>query len=294
MNIAVLRCLDGHEEIIGRIKAEENKGSFDIVGSFCEDGEDLHCSGSCLPMSELLSVSFDYLIITSDIGFSREIKKLEKLGVESEKIIKGSVFLMEDFDFCEYIKLKESKLSIISNNCWGGITYQRLGFQYSSPFINVYESDDDYIKLLSDLKSYINKSPEFDYWEEDHVLKRKYPVLRIDDIQIYCNHDIFIEEAEKKWEERSKRVNFDNLFVSMYTSNPEILEKFDKLDFQNKMCFVPFETDIKSAYIIDKVDNNPVEKVNFSTVMNSIARGKYNIYNIFKILKSSKQEFNYR
>lgn len=68
----------------------------------------------------------------------------------------------------------------------------------------------------------------------------KYPVGRLDDITIHFAHYLSSEEANKKWKERTERINFDNLYVALLQSNDcsyKDLMNFDKIPMQNKVCF---------------------------------------------------------
>lgn len=48
------------------------------------------------------------------------------------------------------------------------------------------------------------------------------------------------EDAKLKWEERTKRINKENLFIMMTDSDgctEEIIQRFDKLPYKNKVLF---------------------------------------------------------
>ena len=63
--------------------------------------------------------------------------------------------------------------------------------------------------------------------------------------------------AKKKWQERTKRINWFNVIPVIYTDKPEVLEEFDDFPFAKKICFVSFESKKNSAYYLDKtLDDN--------------------------------------
>lgn len=62
---------------------------------------------------------------------------------------------MPSFGLDRYIKVKESRGSIIANCCWGGYTYHSLGMQFLSPYINKYVEAEDFIRLLNDFDYYM-------------------------------------------------------------------------------------------------------------------------------------------
>lgn len=72
-------------------------------------------------------------------------KILELLNISREKVIPVRVFRLLSFDLNRYIKVKESRVSIITNHCWRGYTYHYLGMQFLSPFINIFVEEEDYI-----------------------------------------------------------------------------------------------------------------------------------------------------
>ena len=83
-------------------------------------------------------------------------------------------------------------------------------------------------------------------------MKIFYPVLKIGNIELHMNHYPDADEAIKIWKKRCSRVNWFNILIEMFTEDAGILEEFDKLPYAKKVCFVPFKTDIDSAYNLDK------------------------------------------
>ena len=143
--------------------------------------------------------------------------------------------------------LSNDNFSIICNNCIGGVIYHSLGKKFLSPTINLYITPSDFVKFCSNLKYYLalelnEVSTEFDY-----------PVGRLGDILIYFKHYNNFSEAKEKWNERKLRINFNNIFIFMtdrvtaitttpYRCSEIIVQKFDKLPFKNKVCFVSDRT----------------------------------------------------
>lgn len=79
-------------------------------------------------------VSFDYIIVLSDKYFNEIVQNaVSEYGISASKFIKYRILLVPDLNFSDYIKLKESKISIISNNCWGGncISYTWVGMPFT-------------------------------------------------------------------------------------------------------------------------------------------------------------------
>jgi len=110
-------------------------------------------------------------------------------------------------------------------------------------------------------------------------------VGRIDDVLIHFLHYKTFEEAQEKWNKRKQRINWDNLFVMMYTSEMEEAERFDRLPYEKKICFVPFETDIPSACNISRF-NSRIDGAPNRLVENIIrlANNQLPFYNPVKLL----------
>lgn len=146
-------------------------------------------------------------------------------------------------------KLKNKTPTIISSNCNGEFIYYDLGLKFLSPTINLSFEMNDYVKLLQNLKWYMNqpitpcKDSRFDY-----------PTGMLGDVEIKFNHYKTFDEAVCKWEERKKRINWDNLFILAIDGDEctyESIEKFDQLPYKNKVIFThrPYP-EFKSAYYI--------------------------------------------
>ena len=72
------------------------------------------------------------------------------------------------------LSLKSDKFTIISNNCWGGLVYQRYNLPYNTPTVGLYFFADDYIKFVSDLDYYLSLKLNF----IDVEKSRHYEVLQ--------------------------------------------------------------------------------------------------------------------
>lgn len=142
--------------------------------------------------------------------------------------------------------LHDKTFSIISNNCWGGNIYQYFGLPYKSPFAGLFIFPKDYLKLLGNLKYYMNLKPSYiDPKETVHKKALvnngtygKYPIGLLDDIEIHFLHYNTIETAIEKWERRKNRINYDNLLVKFCDKDlataDDIID-FCKLDYKKKI-----------------------------------------------------------
>ncbi len=164
------------------------------------------------------------------------LKKKEEINIENRK------------------RLKNTDFSIIASNCNGGIISHDLNLQFRSPFINLWLKPKEYIKLLQNLKEYMQY--ELTFIKEEGI---DYPIGLLKDVRIYFMHYETEEIAKEKWESRAKRLNYDNLFI-LFTDRDECsledMEAFDNLPYKNKVIFVNKERPtIKSSYYIKGFEN---------------------------------------
>ena len=146
-------------------------------------------------------------------------------------------------------KLRYQSFTIISNNCWGGWVYRFFQLPYLSPTIGLFFLAEDYLKFISDLKGYLNKELLFinpDEANKSEQLKKivnkfgKYPIARLGDVDIHFLHYSSEDEARKKWEKRTGRIDYSRVIIKFSTQNlleDQFAEEFDKFDFPNKLFF---------------------------------------------------------
>lgn len=133
-------------------------------------------------------------------------------------------------------RLKNNDFSIIASTCNGGVLCSDLGVRFNSPTVNLWMNPEDFLRMVSNLRAYMNY--DLINVTDDTV---PYPVGELHgDVRIYFQHYRSFEEAKEKWEERKKRINYDNLFIMFTDRNgctDEQLERFDELPFQHKIVF---------------------------------------------------------
>lgn len=158
------------------------------------------------------------------------------------------------YKFLKRKRLKNKTPTIISSNCNGEFMYYDMQLQFRSPTINLCFEMNDYIKFLENMKWYLEqpivevKNKTFDC-----------PVGQLADIQIQFTHYKTFNEAINKWNERKRRIDWNNLFVIAIDGDGctyESLKKFDKLPYENKVIFthIPYP-EIKSSYYIRGFEN---------------------------------------
>ncbi|WMC93861.1 DUF1919 domain-containing protein [Kineothrix sp. MB12-C1] len=236
-------------------------------------------------IANLSNILFDYLIIMRD-NEEEFLYEMLQLGITREKILPYRILDVPDLSFDEYVRVKESRISIISNNCWGGLVYRTLGLECCSPFKNLYLKDRAYLMLLSNMKEYLQYPLEFSKFEEQTDLGVQYPVMRLRDIKIHCNHDTEVEKVQENWNRRCSKINYNNLFVAMFTQNKEMIERFLNIKVSPKIGFVPFEDSRNELINIHKTGD---AKAFYIAVNNNagIGNGSYS-YNVLKLLSGDE------
>ena len=233
-----------YNRLLNTIHLYEKEGIITIIGIVAKD----HYTFASLDgypvydLSALLKLEYDYIVVMSEKSYKQIVQKGEALGIEPSMFVSSRMLEIPNLNVERYLMLRSKNLSIISNNCWGGIVSRALGLECRSPFRNLFLQDEDYVRCLSDLKMYCTLPPEYARDEVDPNSDKKYPVLRIKDIEVHCNHADSAEEAIAEWNRRCKKINYNELFVEMYTSDRKTAETFSKFSFK-KVCFIPMESE---------------------------------------------------
>lgn len=146
-------------------------------------------------------------------------------------------------------RLKNTTPTIIASNCNGEFLYYDMKLKFLSPTINLSFDMNDYVKMLENLRWYMEQ-PVLPYNDE----RFDFPTGKIGDIEIRFNHYNTFDEAVKKWEERKKRINWDNLFILGIDGDNctyDSIQRFDQLPYENKVIFthLPYP-EFKSSYYI--------------------------------------------
>lgn len=127
-------------------------------------------------------------------------------------------------------RLKNRDVTILSMNCLGGIVYHNLNLKFLSPTINLrFESVMQFYRFCSNLNYYLSLPLEEIPSDED------FPVVRLGDIIINMVHYKSFDIAVEKWEERKKRINFDNIYIiaNDYVTDDKTLSNDEIIAFGN-------------------------------------------------------------
>lgn len=281
--------------ILRRIYGEE----IDVIGSVIENAEYQQFVyqnkrlGTVIEKNDITKYIFDYIIVTDNIGRRGEIKNfLISLGVDERKIIPNTAILFPGFTIDRYNELRESNLTILSNDCFAGILYNSLGLPFMTPTINMWQAENDFLKFISKPQKYLDQELEYVGLESEPAPSQNvnYPVFKLDDIVLHMNHygKLGPKIAKKKWDERKKRINWDNIFIFMKTEDEKALAEFDLIDYNKKICLTSERNSYHSSYYVPEeyIDGRPLWMI-----MNEIAKGilyKYDIWDL--LLRGEKVE----
>ena len=110
------------------------------------------------------------------------------------------------------IRLKNKNFSIISDDCWGGRVYTDVGVSYTSPTVNLFFYSSCFLKLVQDLKNYIDKDLEFVTVSKYEIANqsrmnsgKNYPIGTLGDIEVHFLHSKDNKDALTKWNYRKTR-----------------------------------------------------------------------------------------
>ena len=93
----------------------------------------------------------DYIIIAVEKW--REIADyLTKLGADCSKFIRANIFFLPYFDLDKYLNIRSRNISIIANDCLGGMVYKELGMRALSPTINAFSDFNNYSIYVNNLE----------------------------------------------------------------------------------------------------------------------------------------------
>lgn len=147
------------------------------------------------------------------------------------------------------LRLKNRNATIISSNCNGEYMYYDMRLPFLTPTINLSFDMNDYVKLLENLRWYMDQ-PILPYSDD----RFDFPCGMLADVEIRFNHYKTFEEAVAKWNERKKRIDWENLYVIAIDGDnctEESLRRFDALPFKHKVIFTHCpRPDIKSAFYL--------------------------------------------
>lgn len=142
-------------------------------------------------------------------------------------------------------RLTNRDFSIISNSCIGGVISNSLKERFNSPTINLIIWPDEFITFCNHLRDYSRCPLVKIASNESREPAVSYPlgIIRgtdygLPDIVVRFVHYKSFDEAKQKWEERYKRINYDNIFIIMehgMNASERTMDRFEELPYSNKV-----------------------------------------------------------
>lgn len=175
------------------------------------------------------------LLVNLTIDYAREEVYMNKKSIKK----KYREMLRHFLNLNYRKKLKNSEFSIISSNCCGGVIYHELGCMFLSPTIDLWFEPFEFLRFVESLEEYISLE-----LVEERSTEYEYPVGLLGDVHVYFMHYESFALAKKKWDERKKRINWENLYIIMTEwedSSNDLYERFEKLPYENKVLFTAAE-----------------------------------------------------
>lgn len=242
---------------------------------------------------EIIKVDKDYDILlvvgAKKSGISSVTKDAIRLNLPKEKLLGDWIVCIPGFTIDKYRQLQQSRLSVFSRNCFGGLLQHTLGLPFYSPLGNIGLSGENFIRFLSAPRDYVKEIPTFKKAKLNMQTGQKHNYVDLGDIWLSTMHYETFEEFIDMWDRRKTRINWDNIFVEMFLIKEEknLLEQFDALPYAKKVCFVPFKSNFDSAWYIDpKIDKTATR---FDLALNRFARGSLFYYDVFDMLLYGKK-----
>lgn len=125
-------------------------------------------------------------------------------------------------------KLKVKDVTIISQNCIGGVFYHDMAKNFLSPTINLFIREPDFVKFVLNLRYYIDSELEVIWGEE-------YPIgILGGDVHIDFMHYRSCTDALEAWERRKKRILWDKIVVLATDRNgftDNVFEQWKKIPY---------------------------------------------------------------
>ena len=145
-------------------------------------------------------------------------------------------------------RLKNTDFTIISSNCGGMLIYYDMELPYLTPTVNLSIEMNDFVRMAENLEWYMGQELVEVKGESSC------PVGMLGDVRIQLVHYESFDEGFRKWEERKRRINWDNLFIIGTDRDGctyETIRRFEQLPYKNRVIFTHVRyPEFSSAYHI--------------------------------------------
>ncbi|MDR2657890.1 MAG: DUF1919 domain-containing protein [Oscillospiraceae bacterium] len=180
--------------------------------------------------------------------------------------------------------LTNRSFSLFSNNCLAAFIYLLWDQEYRSPTQSLFMYAEDYLEFLENLPYYLTLDPT-DVSDSSSQPRQKtgfrYPLgLLGDKVTLHFSHDTTFAEAREKWNRRKTRVNPDEIYVAMSTTqgccNVNQAKRFMRLPYPK-------------VFLTNRDINHP-DSVNLDRFRQPRSKSELSL---FKVDKNGKRLFEY-
>lgn len=145
--------------------------------------------------------------------------------------------------FLQRNKIIDKRISVLSNNCLGGMICHDYEMEFLSPTVNLQLPYLDFIKLCNQPKEYLSMNlyeclPLQDEFKQLGGGEIDFPCATLGDLRILFQHYKSFQEAEAAWYRRCQRVLYDKVFVVFYTFgfvDKDVIERFKRIKYPKIM-----------------------------------------------------------
>lgn len=148
-------------------------------------------------------------------------------------------------------KLMSSGVTLISQNCIGGVFYHDMGMRFDSPTIDLFFSGDDFVRFVLNLDYYIHQELNIKWTDT-------YPVGNLDDVTVHFMHYENCEDAQAKWNARKARIDWDHIVVlctDMEGFAEDVQKKWDQISYP-KVLFSAIHGEATDVVLFPKYARN--------------------------------------
>ena len=237
---------EDYDEIVNALHFEIFKGNIEIIAGIMrkEDIVSPFVDGiKVCTADDLENLDFDWLIVASNHYWREIYKTAVTHKVPEDKIIRGKVFNLPNFDFALYENLLRNHVTILADDCWAGTIYHALGMKMYSPLVNIYWPKDSFMRFIGDVRYYLDCPLICEREAELGKSIESIGSLGTEDRKVFLHfvHSMSFAEAKSDWERRLKRINWDNIFVKITLTEQvpnyeKYLEQYKDLPYP-KVCF---------------------------------------------------------
>ena len=211
---------------LNHIRLLEETGQIEVLGiSYRAAASSGRQDGySLIAPDELADRPFDYILLMSAVYEREMTDDLVALhGIDRSRIAPFRVLNIPFITLDAYDEIRRKRWSILCNNCFGGILSHQFALEHRSPFKNLFVHGRDLVRFMEDPSRYMEKTPVFERWDtrKGPTDKSTYPVLRLDDILIHCNHHADPDLAVEDWCRRAAKLDVNRLFSVLVTRKEE-------------------------------------------------------------------------